>query len=72
MTPLFADNPLTEDEIAHLTAYFADVADDPTTGGPDLLTVFGLVGAAGLFGFLALFVKKPKGTYLDNLRGGAR
>lgn len=72
MTPLFEDHPLTENEIADLTAYFAVVAEEPAPGGPDLLTIFGLAGAAGLFGFLALFVRKPRGTYLDNLRGGTR
>lgn len=72
MAPLFADHPLTEDEIRDLTAYFAEVADEPSPGGPDLLTVFGLAGAAGLFGFLALFVRKPRGGYLENKRGGAR
>lgn len=72
MTPLFEDHPLTEEEIADLTAYFAVVAEEPAPDGPDLLTIFGLAGAAGLFGFLALFVRKPRGTYLDNLRGGTR
>lgn len=72
MTPLFADQPLTEEEIADLTAHFAAVADEPRPGGPDLMTIFGLAGAAGLFGFLALFVRKPRGGYLENKRGGAR
>ena len=72
MAPLFADHPLTEQETVDLTAYFAVVAEEPRSGGPDLLTIFGLAGAAGLFGFLALFVRKPRGTYLDNKRGGAR
>ncbi|MDH3248695.1 MAG: cytochrome c [Acidimicrobiia bacterium] len=72
MTPLFEDHPLNNDEIADLTAFFAAVADEPAAGGTDLLTVFGLAGAAGLFGFLALFVRKPRGKYLDTKRGGAR
>ena len=72
MTPLFEDHPLTDDEIADLTAYFAAVVEEPALGGPDLLTIFGLAGAAGLFGFLALFDRKPRGTYLDNLTGGTR
>ena len=68
MTPLFADNPLTETEIADLTAFFAEVDQEEPGGGFDMLWIWGLAVLAALLGFLALFVSKPSGTYLDKLR----
>ncbi len=68
MTPLFADRPLTETEIADLTAFFADVDADGAATGPDILWLVGLLGAVALVIFLAVAVRKPSGTYLESLR----
>ncbi|HSF86174.1 MAG TPA: cytochrome c [Acidimicrobiia bacterium] len=68
MTPLFADNPLTETEIADLTAFFAEVDQEAPGGGFDMFWIWGVVVLAALLGFLALFVSKPSGTYLEKLR----
>lgn len=67
MTPLFADHPLTDTEIVDLTAFFADV-DGDDSGGFDVFWLWGLIGFAALIAFLALFVRKPSGTYLEKLR----
>lgn len=71
MTPLFADHPLTEAEIADLTAFFAAVEADGAGGGIDLFWIFGLAGVAALFAFLALFVSKPRGSYVEKLRSAS-
>ncbi len=68
MTPLFSENPLTEAEITDLTAFFAEVDQEDAGGGFDVFWLLGLVVLAVLLGFLALFVRKPSGTYLEKLR----
>lgn len=72
MRPVFSEHPLTDGEVAHLAAYFEDIDGEPQSGGPDWFAFSGLGGLAALLGFLAIFVRKPHGTYVDKLRGGTR
>lgn len=71
MTPLFADHPLTDAEIADLTAFFAAVETHGNGGGFDLFWIFGLAGLGALLAFLAVFVRKPSGSYVEKLRSAA-
>lgn len=70
MTPLFADHPLTDGEIADLTAFFADVEGE-TQRGFDVFWPLGWLGLGVLLAYMALFVRKPAGTYLEKLRSSS-
>ena len=72
MTPLFVDHPLTEGEIADLTAYLGEVSNETASTGMDWFSLYGLVGLVVLLAFLAIFVRKPQATYVEKLRGGTR
>ncbi len=69
MTPIFADRPMTEPEIADLVAYLAitpsaDVDDGPVDG----LVVAGLALLIVLFGGMAIAWRGMRQTYAERLR----
>ena len=68
MRPLFDDKPLTSDEIADLTAFFASVAGDDSGGGIDWLIIGGLGGLIVLLGSMAVLRRRPPQTYNQRLR----
>lgn len=72
MTPLFVDHPLTDGEIADLTAFLGEMSNETPATGMDWFSLSGAIGLAGLLGFMAVFVRKPQRTYVEKLRGGAR
>ncbi len=72
MTPIFADRPMTEGEIAHLVAYLATTPDAGAAGGSiDRLVVAGVVGLIALFGAMAVAWRGMRQTYVQRLRSRA-
>ena len=72
MTPLFADRPLTEPEIADVVAFLADAPDQsqPSYFG-DALVWAGLVGLLALMAGMALAWRGMRRTYVEKLRDEA-
>ncbi|MFW2383249.1 MAG: c-type cytochrome [Acidimicrobiales bacterium] len=69
MAPIFADDPLTENEIADLVAFLSTTpADGPEDRSVDGLTVAGIGGAVVLFAGLALGWRGTRQTYAERLR----
>lgn len=67
MRPIYAERPLTETEIADLSAFLA-VAPSAETSDVDGFLIGGLAGLAVLLGIVAVTFKRPKPTYVDRLR----
>lgn len=67
MQPLYADRPLTETEIADLSAFLAS-APGSEPAGVDGFLLGGVAGLAVLLGIVAITFKRPKPTYVDRLR----
>lgn len=67
MQPVFADRPLSDSEIADLTAYFTGLEGD-TAAGTDWFIVLGLGGLLVLVGVTALFARRSRQSYVDRLR----
>lgn len=72
MTELFADDPLTEAEIADLSAFLVDAPeqDDPD-GAVDTLALAGVVGALILLGGMAVAFRGMRQTYVERLKAKA-
>ncbi len=69
MTPIFADRPLTEAEIADLVAFLADAPDQTKPSySVDWLLIAGLIGLVVLLGGMAIAWRGPRKTYVQTLR----
>ena len=69
MQPVFGDRPLTQDEVADLTAFFASVATQQTSsGGIDLFWAIGLGGLVVLLAGMAIVFARPRIPYAQRLR----
>ena len=68
MQPIFSDRPLTDGEIAHLTAYLGDISGLPPDRGADPLVLGGLGGLVMLFALMIFLARGPRGTYVETLR----
>lgn len=69
MSPIFADRPLNEGEIADLVAYLGTTPEaGPPDSSIDSLLVAGLVGVAVLLGGMAIAWRGMRQTYLQRLR----
>ncbi len=70
MAPIFADRPMTPEDIADLVAFLATTpdtpADDPAIDG---LLVAGVVGVVVLFGGMAIAWRGMRQTYRERLTG---
>jgi hypothetical protein len=75
MTPLFADKPLTETEIADLTAFLASAETEAggatSAGGFDWMLAGGVLGLALLLAFMGFVIRGPRPAYSDRLRSRA-
>ena len=72
MTPLFADRPLTDAEIADVVAFLVDAPDqsEPSYFG-DVLVWAGLVGLIVLMSGMVVAWRGMRRTYVEKLRDGA-
>lgn len=68
MQPIFEDRPLTTDEVADLTAFFAATAAEPTTARFDWFWPIGLGGLIVLLVGMALVFARPRIPYAERLR----
>ena len=69
MTPIFADRPMTDNEIADLVAFLADApSQDRPNDAVDWLLFTGLAGLIVLIGGMAAFWRGPRRTYAETLR----
>ena len=68
MQPLFNDKPLTEGEIADLTAFLATTTNLTPAGGVDVVLIASIVVMLLLLGFMAWRISGPKETYNQRLR----
>jgi ubiquinol-cytochrome c reductase cytochrome c subunit len=73
MTPLFADRPLTDQEIADLVAFLTEAPDrsEPSYFG-DVLVWLGLAGLVVLLAGMAVVWRGMRQTYVDKLRATGR
>ncbi len=70
MQPIFADDPLTENEIADLVAFLAPDPDRSDRGSSgDTLLLGGVIGLAVLLGAMALIGRSMSSSYTQRLRG---
>ncbi len=67
MQPLYTDKPLTDTEIADLTAFLAETPGDEPSGVDGFL-IGGLAGLFALLAIVAVTFKRPKPSYVDRLR----
>ncbi len=75
MLAAYEEHPLTEQERAHLGAYFEQLAADGAPSDPLLagrLWIAGLAGGAVLFALMGLLWPRQRVTAAERLRGGAR
>lgn len=68
MQPLFADNPITDQERADLAAYFASISNVQPSGGPDVLLLGGAAGAVALFALMLLAPRSRRMGFARQLR----
>lgn len=68
MQPLFDDKPLTEGEIADLSAFLATTTDVEPAGGIDIVLISSIFVMLLLLGFMAWRIKGPNETYNQRLR----
>ena len=68
MTPIFAEQPLDEQEVVDVVAYLAEASTQTPASNTDFMTVWGLAGAAVLFGGLAIASRGLRRTYVERLR----
>ncbi len=68
MQPIFGVHPLDEAEIADLVAFLVSVDGTAPARGPDVMLIGSAVGLAVLFVAMAIFFKRPRGAYVDQLR----
>lgn len=69
MRPIFDDRPLTEAEVADITAFLGDAAgQDQPSSSVDRLTVAGLVGLSVLLIGMAVAWRGMRRTYVEVLR----
>jgi len=68
MTPLFAEKPLTGEELGHLVAFLAETPEQSSPGGADRLLWFGLAGTAVLLLGMAVAWRGMRQTYVSRLR----
>lgn len=68
MQPVYADRPLTETEIADLTAFLAGTQGATATSGPDWFLLGGLTGLVALVAVVAVIAPGNRMTYADRLR----
>lgn len=68
MQPIFADHPLTAEEISDIVGFLGSV--ETTEGRPRLdgFLIGGFGGAAVLFGLMAVVLRRPRPSYVDRLR----
>ncbi|NND03574.1 MAG: cytochrome c [Acidimicrobiia bacterium] len=68
MQPLYDDKPLTDGEIADLTAFLATTTNVEPAGGIDVVLIGAIVVMLLLLGFMAWRIKGPNETYNQRLR----
>ena len=68
MTPIFADHPMTDSEVADLVAYLAVVPTESPTGGLSGLLAAALAGLVVLLGGMAFAYRGMRQTYVQRLR----
>lgn len=69
MAPIFADRPLTDQEINDLVAFLADApSQDRPNDDADWLLTAGIVGLVVLIGGMAIAWRGPRRTYAETLR----
>lgn len=68
MQPLFADHPLTEAEIADITAFLGTTTSQQPDEGIDQLFLAGVGGFLALLALMVLFIRGPQETYTQRLR----
>ncbi|MCP4139152.1 MAG: cytochrome c [Chloroflexi bacterium] len=75
MRDVYVEKDLSDQEVADLLAYFADVdtggKEDTASGASTIFWGVGLLGAAALFGFMLLFWSQQKESLSDRLRKDA-
>ncbi len=71
MQALFGDHPLTEAEITDLVSFLQSAEGTEPSSGPDVMLLGGTIGFAALLGVMALFFRRPKGRYVDQLRSNS-
>jgi ubiquinol-cytochrome c reductase cytochrome c subunit len=75
MQPIFADKPLTETEIADLTAFLAsaeaEAGGPASAGGFDWTLAGGVLGLGLLLALMAFVIRGPRPAYSDRLRSRA-
>lgn len=68
MQPLFEDRPLTEGEVADLTAFLATTTNVRPAGGVDVVLIASVVVMLLLLGFMAWRINGPNESYNQRLR----
>ena len=68
MSPIFSEKPLDEQEVVDVVAYLAEASTQTPASNTDLMTVWGLAGAAVLFIGLAIASRGLRRTYVERLR----
>lgn len=68
MAPVFADKPLTEQELADLAAFLDDAPTQDRASGPDRMLLVALGGLAVLIGGMAFVWRGMRQTYVELLR----
>ena len=71
MTPLYADKPLTNEEVGHLVAFLVDAPARDHSDGPDRLLIGGLVGTVVLLAGMAVAWRGMRQTYVSILRSSS-
>ncbi len=71
MTPIFADKPLTDAELAHLVVFLAEAPNAQSPSGVDWLLIFGAAGAVVLVLGMAIAWRGMRQTYVSRLRSRA-
>ncbi len=75
MRGIYVEKDLTDQEVADLLAYFTAIdregEEGTARGASPIFWGVGLLGAAGLFGFMSLFWSQQKETLSDRLRKDA-
>jgi len=68
MRPVYGDKPITDEENAHLLAFFIEAAGQEPPDGFDALLGLGLAGALLLFGAMAFMPSRSRESYARKVR----
>lgn len=68
MSPIFADKPLSEQELADVAAFLDDAPNQSKASGPDRMLLVALGGLAVLIGGMAFVWRGMRQTYVELLR----